>query len=99
MYAVVRETTFDPEKRAQGGAQLQEFAQIRAQQPGYRGSLSVDAGDGRGFTITLWETSEQFEAARARLEPEAQRLMGPLWTAPSRVLGSGTVSYDDLTRG
>ena len=58
MFATVREATFDAEKRAQGRAQAEEFWRIRAQQPGYKGALTVDAGDGQTFTITLWETTE-----------------------------------------
>jgi len=46
MFATVREATFDPEKLARGTGQMQEFYRIRAQQPGYKGSLTVDAGTG-----------------------------------------------------
>lgn len=98
MFATVREVTFDPEKLARGRGQIEEFARIRARQPGYHGSAAVDAGDGRVLTITLWETQEQAEAARPALEPEAQRLMGPLWTAPSRVIASGPVLHDDIAK-
>ena len=48
MFAVVREATYDTKKKANGSKQIEEFARIRAQQAGYRGSMTVDAGaDGR----------------------------------------------------
>jgi len=96
MYATVRETTFEPEKLARGKGQVDEFWRIRAAQPGYRGALTVDAGDGRAFIVSLWDSSEQSEAAQAILDPESQRLMGPLRSAPPRILGRGEVSYNDL---
>ena len=98
MFAVVREATYDTEKRASASQQVEEFARIRAQQAGYRGTVTVDAGDGRTLTLALWETEEQQQAASATLAPEAQRLMGPLWTTPARIIGSGEVIHNDLTK-
>jgi hypothetical protein len=98
MFATVREGTYDPEQLGQGQPQLEEFAALRARQPGDAGSLTVDAGGGRTFTLALWESEAQAAAARAVLEPEAQRLMGPLWTVPTRVLGRGAVLRTDLAK-
>jgi hypothetical protein len=97
MFAVVREATYDTEKKASASKQVEEFARLRAQQAGYRGTVTVDAGDGRTLTLALWETEEQQQAASATLAPEAQRLMGPLWTTPARIIGSGDVIHNDLT--
>ena len=97
MYATVRETTFDPEKLARGKDQVDEFWRLRAQQPGYKGALTVDAGGGKTFIISLWETEEQSNAAQAVLDPESQRLMGPLRSDPPRIIGRGPVSYNDLS--
>jgi len=94
MFAVVREATYDSDKKARGGKQIEEFARIRAQQPGYRGTVTVDAGSGRTLTIALWETEQQ-QAASEKLGPEAQRLMAPLWTTPAQVIGSGEVIHND----
>ena len=98
MYAVVREATYDSKKKASASKQVEEFARIRAQQPGYRGVVTVDVGDGRTLTIALWESEEQSQAGSTKIAPEAERLMGPLWTAPSRVIGSGEVIYNDLVK-
>ncbi len=98
MYGVVRETTFDSKKRADSSEQIEEFARIRAQQPGYLGAVTMDAGNGRTLSVVLWESKEQQEAAGAKLAPEAERLMGPLWTTPARIIGTGNVVYDDLTK-
>lgn len=97
MYAVLREATYDTEKKARGSKQIEEFARIRAQQTGYRGTVTVEAGDGRTLTLALWESQEQQEAASTTLAPEAQRLMAPLWTTPARIVGSGEVIQNDLT--
>jgi hypothetical protein len=96
MFATVREATFDAEKMAQGRGQMEEFARIRARQPGYRSSATVDAGDGRVLIVTLWETREQAEAAQSIMEPEARRLMGPLWTGQPRLIASGPVVHHDI---
>jgi hypothetical protein len=96
MFATVREGTFDPEQRRQGQAQLEEFAARRARQPGYAGGVTVDAGGGHTFTVTLWESEARAKAARAVLEPEAQRLLAPLRTPPPRVIGRGPVLRSDL---
>jgi hypothetical protein len=98
MFAVLREATYDTKKKASGSKQIEEFARIRAQQKGYRGTVTVEAGDGRTLTLALWESKEQQEAASAKLTPEAQRLMGPLWTTPARIVGSGEVTQNDLTK-
>jgi hypothetical protein len=99
MFAVVREATYDSEKKASGNSQVEEFARIRAQQAGYRGSVTVDAGDGRTLTIALWDSEPEQQAASATLAPEAQRLLAPLWKVPGRIIGSGEVIHDDVTKG
>ena len=98
MFAVVREATYDAKKKAGASKQVEEFARIRAQQPGYRGVVTVDTGGGRTLTIALWETEEQSRAGSAKIAPEAERLMGPLWTTPHGSIGSGAVIYNDLAK-
>jgi hypothetical protein len=102
MFAVVREGTFDPAKLADNQSSVEELQRLRAQQPGYRGSLSIDAGAGRRVLVILWESEAHREAAGAVMEPATARLLGPLRTVPgeaSRTIASGTVTYMDLPRG
>jgi hypothetical protein len=91
MFATVRETFSDPRRLGQGRAELEEFAALRARQPGFVGAVAVDAGAGRVLTLALWESEERASAALARLEPEAQRLLGPPRAPPSRVIARGPV--------
>jgi heme-degrading monooxygenase HmoA len=96
MYAVFREATYDPQKLAQGRDKGEEFARLRARQPGFRGSFVTDAGDGRLLIVTFWETQPDAEAARAVLEPAADRLLGSLFASPPRVTARGPVLRSDL---
>ena len=93
MYAVIREATRRPERAESGRAAREEFAARRARQPGYRGSLTVDASDGRRVVIALWESEQAHAAARGSLAPQAERLLG----GPSRIVYQGAVVADDLT--
>jgi hypothetical protein len=58
----------------------------------------VDVEGGRTLTVALWETEAQSQAGSAKIAPEAERLMGPLWTVPSRVIGQGEVIHNDITK-
>lgn len=97
MYVVIRESTLRPEAQGQYAAALKEFAAIRAKQPGHRGTVAVDAGDGRRLSVALWESEQAQAAATLVLQPQAERLMGPLWSSPSRIVYQGAVVADDLT--
>ena len=105
MFAVVRESAFDPAKLAGAEWRQEEYRRLRAQQPGYRGSLALDAGAGRQVIVQLWETREHWEAAAAVMNPDAARLLGPLRLAPdepaawSTTIASGPVRHLDLPRG
>lgn len=99
MYAVARRNTFDPDRLAAGRAQIDEFQAIHAAQPGHRGSLLVDAGDGRWLIVNLWESERHARAAWPRLIPEVQRLLEPLMAGPSEPLGAGPVVIADLPQG
>jgi len=99
VFAVVREATYDSEKKASGSSQIEEFSRVRAQQAGYRGSVTVDAGEGRTLTIALWDSEQEQQAASTTLAPEAERLIGPLWKIPARIIGSGEVIHNDVTKG
>jgi len=96
MYVSIRESTLRPEAQEQYDAAYKEFAAIRAQQPGYRGGVSIDAGDGRRASVTLWEDEEAQAAAVAILGPHSERILQPHWAAPARVVYRGPVVTDDL---
>ncbi len=98
MYAIVRENTFDTAKLAQGANAMAEFQELHAQQPGYTGTIVVDAGDGRQLSINLWESEEHASAALPAMVPAVRRLVEPMMAAPSRAVGAGPVVLTDVTR-
>ena len=97
MYAVVRNNLYDEGRLSAGAAQMDEFQQLHARQPGYVGNIVVDAGGGRLITLTLWQSREFADAAVPNLLPEIERLLEPLMAAPSELVGTGDVIVDDLT--
>ncbi|NZA26577.1 hypothetical protein H0E84_09285 [Luteimonas sp. SJ-92] len=96
MYAVFRETTYAPERPIQDAPEFVEFDRLHAGRPGYRGTVVTDVGDGRHLTMTLWATADDMHAAREALGPAIGKLLGPLMTAPSVLLGTGPVVVNDL---
>jgi hypothetical protein len=97
MYAVVRDNTFDLEKLARGSGNVADFQESHAAQPGYRGSIVVDAGAGRQITLTLWDSREEAEAARVALGPVIQSTLVPLMAKPSTLVAVGNAIFNDLT--
>jgi hypothetical protein len=95
MYAVLRLNSFDPAKLAASGERLEEFDRVHAQ-PGYVGSVVVDLGESRRFALNLWESEQHSTAALSVLGPEVQRLLVPLLSSPSELIGVGTVLSSDL---
>ena len=102
-YAVVRRNRFekamnsadDPAVAAAEG-DPEEFQRVHAAQPGYRGNLVLDAGEGIQLTVTVWASEEHAAEARAALGPAVQRLLSPLMAAPSELLAAGQVTSTDL---
>jgi hypothetical protein len=45
-YAVLRSSRYDPDALADAEADLEEFQRVHAAQPGYGGTIVIDAGDG-----------------------------------------------------
>ena len=93
MYAVIRESAPPGAMTEQLRAGQTEFAALRAGQPGFVGSLTVDLGDGKWALMTLWESQQAAEAGRGVLEPQATRLTG----RSVRIVYQGEVVADDLT--
>jgi heme-degrading monooxygenase HmoA len=99
-YVIFSELTYAPGQWVAGQAQTEEYFALRAQQPGYRGTLGFDVGTERRLMVIGWESEAQFAASRAvlvLLVPAAARLVAPLFVAPPRHIGDGTVAYDSLT--
>jgi hypothetical protein len=91
MHAVLRINTYDPAKLAEHPDQLAEFDRIHAAQTGYLGTVEVDLGQGRRFLLNLWDTDEHRQAGLAALGPAVERLVNPLLSAPSELIGVGEV--------
>lgn len=96
MYAVYRETFYDPEKPIYESEEFQEFQRLHAEQKGYKGTIVTDVGEGRFLTVTLWETAADMDNARQALGPTVQRLIDPLMRSPSNLLGTGQVVVNDI---
>jgi hypothetical protein len=96
MYAVLRLNSFDPAKLAASGEKLEEFDRVHAAQPGYVGSVVVDLGESRRFVLNLWESEQHSTSALSVLGSEVQRLLVPLLSSPSELIGVGTVLSSDL---
>lgn len=93
MFAVVRERVPGP---GLGAEQMAEFRRIRAEQPGYRGIVEVEADDGSVFILALWESEEQYRAGRPTIDAAGHRLGAGQWAGPPRRIGEGRVIYNDL---
>jgi hypothetical protein len=98
MYAVVRETFYDPMRPLQDRREFKEFQAAHSERSGYVGTLLVDAGGGRYLTTTLWETREAADSARVALGPTIGRLLNPLMLSEAKLLGTGHIVVDDLTQ-
>jgi heme-degrading monooxygenase HmoA len=96
MYAVFRETQYGPGRDVVSTPEYQEFNAVHAEQPGYRGTVVADVGEGRLLTVTLWETAEAMAAAREALGPVVARALDPMMTTPAVLLGTGQVVVNDL---
>ena len=48
--------------------------------------------------VTLWESESTAHAAGEALEPDIQRLLVPLMTKPSHLVGAGHIVVNDVSR-
>jgi hypothetical protein len=99
MYAIVRESTFDPAKLAQDGKQMAEFQELHSQQPGYSGTIVIEAGQGRQLSVNLWDTEDHANAALPAMVPVVRRLVEPTMAGPSRLVAAGPAVMTDVKRG
>lgn len=98
MYAVFRETNYPPGTPIHESAEFREFQIAHADREGYHGTVVAEVGHGRYLTVTLWETADHMAAAREAIGPVVQRLLDPLMTSPSQLLGTGPVVVNDLAQ-
>ncbi len=94
MFAIARLNTFDEQRLAAARADLAEFDRLHTRQPGYAGNVTIELGESRRMTINLWQSEEDAHAALQLLGPEVGRVLAPLMTAPSRLLGAGPADTD-----
>ncbi len=97
-HAVVRLNTVNPRALAAVRDSLREFDRTHAAQPGYLGSLVIDLGSGRQLVVNLWASRQHADTALATLGPEVGRILTPLMTGPSVLIGAGSVLSADLHR-
>lgn len=99
MYAIARLNQFDPAKLAASRQQLEQFDRSHQAQTGYVGTVIVDLQAGRRLVVNLWDSKEHSAAALSVLGPEVERLLHPIMTTPSELVGAGPVISTDLIRG
>jgi hypothetical protein len=92
MYAVVRKLAYDEARLAAGGQQrLAEFNAIHESQPGFRGSLVLQAADGGTLALNLWNSERDAMAGLEVLRPAVQRLLEPLLKEQAVLVAAGPV--------
>lgn len=95
MYAILRQYTYDPAKLSEADEALAAVQGLHQAQPGYAGSIVVD--DGQRFTaVNLWQTEHDAAAGRGAIGAQVRRLLEPVMTTPSQLLGAGEVVASDL---
>ena len=98
MYGIVRESTYDPDALARGKHRIDEFQALHANQPGYAGTVVVELSPGRWLTVNLWNREEDARAAFPVMVPVVQRLLEPMMTQPSELIGAGRVVLTDIMK-
>src|SRR5215467_5057418 len=97
MYAVIRKLVYDKSRLDAGGQQqLAEFNAIHGRQPGFRGSMAIQADDGSTVALNLWESATDAMAGLAVLRPAVQQLLEPLLQEPAVLVGAGPVVDNTL---
>jgi heme-degrading monooxygenase HmoA len=99
MYAIVRRNTYDPAKAASDQHQLSTFDDLHARQPGFRGTLSIDTGDGSQLVLNVWDSEAAAKAGLEALRPAVRDLIEPVLAKPSDLIGEGAVVSDTLLDG
>lgn len=98
MFGIVRINSFDEHKLAAATTDLRDFARLHASQPGYAGSVTVKRTEGRRLTVNLWDSELDAATGLSNLRAQVERVLEPLMTAPSQLIGAGPVDTDLTTR-
>lgn len=97
MFAIVRINSFDEHKLADATTDLRAFARLHASQPGYAGSVTVKLAEGRRLTVNLWDSELHAATGLSNLRAQVGRVLEPVMTAPSQLIGAGPVDTDLIT--
>lgn len=92
MYAVIRVDSLDPVKVSEATGELRWFEELRAEQPGFLGSIVIGLDGNRRVVVDLWESEECSRAGLALLGAWDARLLAPLRTEPSQLIGAGVTT-------
>jgi hypothetical protein len=96
VYAIVRKNIYDPAKLDRGREQLAKFDELHAQQPGFRGTITIDVGNNSKVLINLWDSREAARAGLTQMRPVAENLLQPLLATESALIGEGNVVEDGV---
>ena len=99
MYARVFALRYRPGEQPSQQAAARYFDWYR-RQPGQRGVVNIDTGDGGRIVVFLAESAAALEAISEERNEELHRIMEehyrPIWTAEPQVLGEGPVLQAEL---
>jgi len=94
VYAIVRKNTYDPVKLDRGREEMAKFDELHAEQPGFRGTITIDVGQNSHVLINLWDSREAAQAGLTQMRPVAAQLVQPLLATESVLIGEGDVVED-----
>jgi len=97
MYAEVGRNTLDPQ-HPPGLDVVQQMQSVLAEQPGYRGYLALDTGDGQRVFIRLWDSAAAADAARSNAAVKAFVAQHVSPGVTRRVIGQGKVVHHDFSK-
>jgi hypothetical protein len=91
MYAVYRETHYQPEMEIQEAHAFKEFQNKHTEQPGYIGTVATKIDNGHYPTISFWKSKENMDNGRKAIGQAVEELITPLMTSPAVLLCTGPV--------
>jgi hypothetical protein len=61
---------------------------------GYAGDVVVDLGHGQRLTVNMWDSEQDATAALSTLGREVGRVLTPVLSTPSQLIGTGRATTD-----